>query len=541
MRIARTRLVSIACLVLAAIAAAPAGAAPGDTTLVNRSSMGSGDAYGAVASSISGDGRFVVFSSDDERYVRYDDNQRSDVFLRDVATGTTTLVSEGTHGVGDHESHSGVISRDGNWVAFVSRASDLEDERDPDVDRLDVFLWHRTTGDLRKLSPDTALDPSISADGSRVVFDVNGEDPWLYDRATNTSTPLRGARERECEMPAISGDGRWAAFTCDDDPDGGYVPLLLRDLTTGVETALEPGPDVWVLFPSLSHDGRYIAWSTHAPIAPGDTTSDFDVVLRDRVTGATELVSKDLDAPVQVRGGVEGAELSDDGRYVAFRSFQAQGTPCCSTSVVLDRVTGTYEVAGRASGAGGRVVEADLGLDGLSADGRFAVFSSPDQRLDPAKPASAPWAVYRRELGTEAAGTPLAEGQSAPREEPAPTASGLAPTPVTTLSRAAVAMPSLVRVSALRLGTRVVRRRTGTTLSLVVSQATTVRIRIDRSVACRRSRRCRTWKPARTSTARAPRAGRLTVRIGRGLPRGAYRVSVAVAGGPASRATFRVR
>jgi Tol biopolymer transport system component len=58
--------------------------------------------------------------------VRGDDNETADVFLRDRVARTTTLVSATTDGTpGDQESVSGVISPDGSWIAFTSRARDL--------------------------------------------------------------------------------------------------------------------------------------------------------------------------------------------------------------------------------------------------------------------------------------------------------------------------------------------------------------------------------------------------------------------------------
>jgi Tol biopolymer transport system component len=75
---------------------------------------------------ISRDGRYVVFWSAATNLVRGDDNETADVFLRDRVARTTTLVSATTDGTpGDQESVSGVISPDGSWIAFTSRARDL--------------------------------------------------------------------------------------------------------------------------------------------------------------------------------------------------------------------------------------------------------------------------------------------------------------------------------------------------------------------------------------------------------------------------------
>lgn len=86
---------------------------------------------------ISRDGRYVIFWSNATNFVRGDDNDKPDVFLRDRVQGTTTLVSASEDGTpGDHESVSGVLSSDGSTVAFTSRATDLvagDRSRRPDV------------------------------------------------------------------------------------------------------------------------------------------------------------------------------------------------------------------------------------------------------------------------------------------------------------------------------------------------------------------------------------------------------------------------
>ena len=71
--------------------------------------------------SISGDGRYVAFSSDATNLVPADTNGYPDVFVRDRQTSTTARVSvtsSGSQGNGDSEVPS--ISQDGRYVAFYS-------------------------------------------------------------------------------------------------------------------------------------------------------------------------------------------------------------------------------------------------------------------------------------------------------------------------------------------------------------------------------------------------------------------------------------
>src|SRR5688500_14383059 len=75
---------------------------------------------------ISADGRHVAFASAAPDLVAGDDNGEVDVFVRDRKQGTTVLASVGPHGApGDGPSVAPSISADGRWVAFESDAGSL--------------------------------------------------------------------------------------------------------------------------------------------------------------------------------------------------------------------------------------------------------------------------------------------------------------------------------------------------------------------------------------------------------------------------------
>jgi hypothetical protein len=100
----------------------------GTTTLVSVNSPGtdSGNHWSGNPV-ISADGRYVAFKSYASDLVATDTNGDYDVFVRDLQTGTTTLVSVNSTGTdsGNDESGNPVISADGRYVAFKSYASDL--------------------------------------------------------------------------------------------------------------------------------------------------------------------------------------------------------------------------------------------------------------------------------------------------------------------------------------------------------------------------------------------------------------------------------
>jgi Tol biopolymer transport system component len=104
----------------------------GRTTRVSvdsRGRQGGGDRTnnGSNAPAISGNGRYVVFHSNDSNLVRGDTNRVFDIFVHDRHTGSTTRVSISSSGAqADQESLGAAsISSDGRYVAFTSLASNL--------------------------------------------------------------------------------------------------------------------------------------------------------------------------------------------------------------------------------------------------------------------------------------------------------------------------------------------------------------------------------------------------------------------------------
>lgn len=125
---------------------------------------------------LSGDGRFVAFTSRATN-LDGDTGRQSQIFLRDRAEGTTRLVSRNQSGdIANAPSVSPSLDREGRFLVFQSSATNLtSDDLWPGED---VFVVDLTDGEVRLLSrpsgggaPDgDSYAPSISADGSRVVF-----------------------------------------------------------------------------------------------------------------------------------------------------------------------------------------------------------------------------------------------------------------------------------------------------------------------------------------------------------------------------------
>jgi uncharacterized repeat protein (TIGR01451 family) len=136
------------------------------------------------------------------------------------------------------------------------------------------------------------------------------------------------------------------------------------------------------LYADMTPDGRFVAFvSAASNLVPGDTNTVGDVFVRDRRTGVTERVSVGIkgnegDGDSNYLGIATNPSISDDGRYVAFKSEATnlvRGDRNAATDVfVRDRVAGTTERISVDSAGN----EAPGGGDdpAISPDGRYVAF-----------------------------------------------------------------------------------------------------------------------------------------------------------------------
>ncbi|MGF1429371.1 hypothetical protein [Kitasatospora sp. LaBMicrA B282] len=246
--------------------------------------------------SISADGRYVAFTSYADDLVPGTTKGVSNVYLHDLRTGRTRLVSAGDRSkpeVGDSAQPS--ISADGRYVAYGSSRADLVPGDTNQVQ--DVFVFDRCTGTTVRVSVHSdggqatlsSFRPQISADGSRVIF--NSRD-WTLGGPTPTPTPT----------PAAPQDIRLPRF----------YPYYLHDLRTGATTVASVEPDGTVAAAtrgSLSADGRYLVFTS----LDNDFRAPSQVLVRDLRTGTTTVAAAgDRDA--------DEIGLTADGHYAYFSS-----------------------------------------------------------------------------------------------------------------------------------------------------------------------------------------------------------------------------
>ena len=288
----------------------------GTTERVSLSSAGTQLATGSTATaSMSRDGRFVAFSSSSSDAVAGDTNNAVDIFVRDRELGTTVRVSvasDGTQAIGP--SINPTISGNGKFVGFSSSASNLVQDDTNGV--TDFFVHNLETGATERVnvaSDGTQANAyngpvplmTISNDGRFVVFpsaasnlvsdDTNGLlDIFVRDRELGLTQRVSIASDGTqgnggvSYQGAISADGRFVTFGSSASnlitgDTNGIMDIFIFDRslneTRRVSTASDGSqPNNASALPTISADGKTVIFpSTATNLVIGDTNGRWDV------------------------------------------------------------------------------------------------------------------------------------------------------------------------------------------------------------------------------------------------------------------------
>jgi Tol biopolymer transport system component len=395
---------------------ASAAVAGGRTHLVSVSSQGVQGNDFSASPVVSANGRYVAFVSAASNLVPSDTNGAGDVFVRDLWRGRTSRVSVSSTGAqANSDSFDVAISATGRYVAFASSASNLVPGRPNGLDTVYVRDLRTGTTSLISLATNGAhaqpftlsRHPSISADGRYVVFysdaanlvpgDTNGaDDVFVRDRLKGTTRRLsvssKGAQARGSSLePVISANGRYVAYYSDaanlvPGPSNGLWGVFVRDLQEGTTSRVSissTGALGWGAQPAISATGRYVAF---AGSMPGDGVGVNNVYVRDRELGTTARVSV-AKAGGQENGSSNFATVSPDGRFVGFVSDASNlvpGDTNATTDVFVrdlgDRSTSRVNVSSSGAQA---ILENTSGPPSISSGGRIVAFSSAASNLVP--------------------------------------------------------------------------------------------------------------------------------------------------------------
>jgi len=334
-----TAIATTVVLVAGVGAASGAYQRPGKTHLVSISSSGRQGEVGcsgflsnnnpsalrSYQPSISGSGRWVAFASCVQDLVTDDDNGSMDIFVHDMKTRKTQMISRDVRGLpltdptcsGFGASMAPTISETGRFIAYQTcyKNSPADVNSSPDV-----YVYDRRTRKTtlvsaaapialsQQLAAGTSYDPAISANGRYVTF---------------TSTASNLIEEHVEPGHHVYVRDLWKGTTelVDGTPtNGSLVETLERTLGSGYDSGC----------PSINTTGRYISFASDSPnLVSGDTNRSVDVFLKDLKTGKLSRVSVASDgsqgktalpAPIVTPCFFHFSSVSRDGRLVSFES-----------------------------------------------------------------------------------------------------------------------------------------------------------------------------------------------------------------------------
>lgn len=307
----------------------------------------------SFAPAISGDGRIVVYHSLASNLVDGDTNNRMDVFAYDRQTGQTGLMSVVLSGTANDHSQDADISADGRYVVFTSSASNLVGG--DNNGKGDIFRWDRLALQMLRISVDSngaeandhSSSAAVSGDGQRIVFASsagnlvagdgnNAADIFLRDTGTNLTTRVSitdggGEANGTSWDPDISAGGQHIVFVSlatnlvTGDANG-YADVFLRNTGTShtyiISIATDgTQADDWCEEPSVSGDGRYVAFvSSSSALSPGTSPDLRKLLIRDRTNSVLLLGSVSSEGLI---GNDDSATpvLASDSPYVVFTSL----------------------------------------------------------------------------------------------------------------------------------------------------------------------------------------------------------------------------
>ncbi|MFJ3219892.1 TolB family protein [Kitasatospora sp. NPDC086801] len=348
---------------------------------------------------ISGDGRYVTFSTTATNAVPGQPHHESDVFVRDLWTGHTELVTAGGTTSTDDQTirnaFSPSLSWDGRYVTYSSDRTDLA----PGVHRgkFNIYVTDRwthttrlvTTGADGGTADNNSFRPTISADGSTIGFTSRAGNLLPPDQPAATATDAPTGLSDTAEAAEAAAPARPAAGAEPRLTGPRYYPFFVWNAHTGRtsagsidETGAFRGTG---LDNRISLDGRYAIYSL--PVFGGGDAphrTRLDVYARELATGKLTKVSATPPGTTTTKSSSNGVMTLDD-RWVYFDSDAdnlVPGDTNQQTDVFRrDLRTGHTELVSRAQD-GSQSTGASYG-PAIDALGLTTIFTAEDGTLVP--------------------------------------------------------------------------------------------------------------------------------------------------------------
>jgi Tol biopolymer transport system component len=370
--------------------------------------------------SLSADGDWVAFESDATDLVAGDVNGVRDVFLRQISTGTTILVSQGPGGVrANADSFHAAVSENGDFVAFYSEASNISHNFDNNGVR-DAFLFERANNRVRRISVSssgvegnavtgtrgTQRGLDISNDGRLVVYNSNAStlvsgdtnsvsDIFLYNNANQTTKRVNFANgvqsNASSQNPVISGNGLFVAYMSSANNQGsidtnGAIDIYHASTITNFSTqrvsvsssGAQANTSCW--YPAINHEGNMIAFDSQSTsLVSGDSGAFTDVFVHDLWTATTVRASLTWNGQ-EANNYAYHATISANGNMVGFTSAASNMTlegAIVQSVYVRDKSLGTVMRWGEsATGEAGFAGSSDPSFDSSGQRMAFASLQS---------------------------------------------------------------------------------------------------------------------------------------------------------------------
>ncbi|HXR45952.1 MAG TPA: hypothetical protein VN784_00800 [Candidatus Limnocylindrales bacterium] len=349
------------------------------TTLISVNLTGTGGGNGnSLPVGISTNGQFVLFESDADNLVANDTNNARDIFVRDLVNGATTLVSVNTNGwSGSGESRDPAMTPDGRYVTFASAANDLVSGDANGIP--DIFV--------RDLQSNTTMLVSVGA------------------TSTSSISPTGSS-----ETPEITPDGRYVAFysTATNLVPGVTTTgeIYVRDLTAGntiwasanarsIFQSMTGGTNEVSCNFSISTNGQFVAFEACTNLPSGVTPRG--IILRYHVQGNfTDVICSNAPVPAESFEEIHNLDMTPDGRFVAFVATVGNNSLTNTAVYLWDAQTGSNTLVSPDQNTGGPasgVCDSPV----VSTNGQYVAFLSDGTNLVPG-PLNGPYHVYLRNV-----------------------------------------------------------------------------------------------------------------------------------------------
>lgn len=332
----------------------------GTTKLISKTNNGTEANGNCHVPAIAADGKSVAFESYATNLTSNDNNGARDIYLWQESTGNVMLISKSAGGIAaNSESIEPAISGDGSVIAYSSSATNIS----PDAkDGTNVFVTNVASGISQLVSKDFETGkaaggsvPSISEDGNKIAFcsssgrlvanDKNGLwDIFIWENSSPvlkriSLTSTGGERNQGTESssrvvaPSISGNGNYVVFAttasnmvADDrnemqdvfmcSTDGGSVRKMSNSQAgdSNGDSPIAQGEKI-----GISYTGKWITYPTNASNLG---VSKGNIILQNAATGnkftLTDITGISVGRPVISRNGayvVAGCSEKYDKRF----------------------------------------------------------------------------------------------------------------------------------------------------------------------------------------------------------------------------------